>query len=174
MFVYYFHVWVKEYLSIQWDASMRIKNVPDFSDAFVHFAMTSEVSHFPDPSDVPVLCQIISRRVSIKTPMTQNAGNQRVPSTSSEPAQEQRNDKPPYYQCGSVMDTNIWKTRITLAFPKMKDKGGRYLRDDGKEMCHTFYLEGNCASNCKFGLDHRKQSAAEAACLSAWAKQAFS
>ena len=63
VFVYYFHVWARGYLSMQWNSLMRLKNVPDFFDAFVHSAMTSEVSHFPDPSDFPVLCKIVSRRV---------------------------------------------------------------------------------------------------------------
>ena len=55
VFVYYFHVQVRGYLAMQWDSSTRLTMIPDFSDAFVRFAMTSEVSHFPDPSDVPVL-----------------------------------------------------------------------------------------------------------------------
>ena len=92
-FVYYFHVRVSGYLSIQWDASMQIRDVPDFSNAFVHFAMTSEVPHFPDPSDVPVLRRIVSRRVSIKMPTAQTAGHPEAPPTSSEPIQEQRNAK---------------------------------------------------------------------------------
>ena len=46
---------------MQWDSSTRLAMVPDFSDAFGHFAMSSKVSHFPDPSDVPVLRQIVSR-----------------------------------------------------------------------------------------------------------------
>ena len=102
--------------------------VPDFSDVFVHFAMTSKVSHFPDPGDVPVLRRIVSRRVLTMTPTTKNAAHQDPPSTCSETAREQRNVKNLYfdkaaYQCGSVMCTNILKTRITLAFAKMKDKG---------------------------------------------------
>ena len=55
VFVYYFHVQVRGYLAMQWDSSTRLAMVPDFSDAFVHFAMTSKVSHFTDPSDVSVL-----------------------------------------------------------------------------------------------------------------------
>ena len=141
MFVYYFHVRVRGYLAMQWDSPTRLTMIPDFSDAFVHFAMTSEVSHFPDPSDAPVLRQILSRRVLTPTPSIRPATNQATPSKSSEPAQDQRNVKNLHfdkaaYQCGSVMCTNIQKTRITLAFAKMKDKGGRCFRDDGKEMCH--------------------------------------
>ena len=72
MFVYYFHVHVRGYLSMQWNSSTWIKIVPDISDAFLHFEPTSEVSHFPDPSAVPVQRQILSRRVSLKTLMTQS------------------------------------------------------------------------------------------------------
>ena len=179
VFVYYFHVWVRGYLAMQWDSSTRITMVPEIFDDFVHFAMTSKVSHFPDPSDVPVLRRIVSHRVSATTPPAQNAPHQEPPSTSPELAQEQGNVKNLHfdkaaYQCGTVMRTNICKTLITLAFVKMKDKGGRCLRDDGKEMRHTFHLRENCASNCQFVHDHRKQSAAEADRLLAWVKQAFS
>ena len=74
--------------------------------------MTSKVSHFPDPNDVMVLRQIVARRVSAKTHTVQNAGYLEIPSTSSEPAQEQRNVKNLHfdktaYQCSSVMCTNI-------------------------------------------------------------------
>ena len=55
VFVYYFHVWVRGYLAMKWNSSTRLKIVSHFSDAFFHFAMTSEVSHFPDPSDVIML-----------------------------------------------------------------------------------------------------------------------
>ena len=106
---------------MQWDSSTRLAMVPDFSDALVHFAMTSEVSHFPDPSDVPVLRRVVSQRVPITMPTITNAAHQEPPSTSLEPAQEQQNVKNLHfdkaaYQCGSVMCTNICKTRITLAF----------------------------------------------------------
>ena len=145
VFVYYFHVWVRVYLVMQWDSSTRMAMVPDFSDAFVHFAMKFEVSHFSDPSDGPVLRPIMSHLVLTTTPTTQNAAHQEPPYTSSKPAKEQRNIKHLHfdraaYQCGSVMCTIIRKTRITLAIAKMEDKGGRCLCNDGQEMCHTFHL----------------------------------
>ena len=87
VFVYYFHV--RGYLSMQWDSTTRIAIVLDFSNAFVHFTMTSKVSHFLDPGDVPVLQRIMSRQVSTTTPTTKNAAHQEPPSTTSEPAQEQ-------------------------------------------------------------------------------------
>ena len=97
---------------MQWDSSNRLTMIPDFPDAFVHFAMTSEVSHFPDPSDVPVLRRIVSRRISTTTPPIRNAAHQAPSPTSSEPAQEQQNVKNLHfdkaaYQCGSVMCTNV-------------------------------------------------------------------
>ena len=61
---------------MEWDFSMRMKIVPDFSDAFASFALMSEVSHFPNPSDIPVLRRIVSGRVLIKTPMAQKSGHQ--------------------------------------------------------------------------------------------------
>ena len=165
---------------MQWDSPTRLTMIPDFSDAFVYFAMTSKVSHFPDPSDVPVLRRIVSRRVSTPTPSIRPATYPATtPSKGAESVPDQRGVKNLHfdkaaYQCGSVMCTNIRKTRITLAFAKMKDKGSRCLRDGGQEMCHTFHLRGNCSTNCRFAHDHRKQSTAEAAPLLAWAKHAFS
>ena len=44
------------------------------------------------------------------------------------------------------MCTIIRKTRITLAFAKMIDKGGQCFLDDSKEMCHTYHLCGNFSS----------------------------
>ena len=100
---------------MQWDSSTKI--VPNLLDAFVPFALTPEVSHFPDPSDVPVLQRIVTRRVLVKAPNAHRFGLHGAPSPSSEPAQDPTacNVKNPHfdkeaYQCGSVMCTNIRKT----------------------------------------------------------------
>ena len=104
-----------------------------------------------------------------------------VPSQNSNKSQAtpQKNIKNPHFdkeavQCGLVMCTIIQKWWISQAFENMKDKGGWCLHDDGKEMCHTFHLRGNCSSNCCFQSDHGKQLSSEAARLLAWDKQAYS
>ena len=72
------------------------------------------------------------------------------------------------------MCTNIQKWRISRVFENMKDKAGRRLCDDGKEMCYTHHLRGNCFSDCWFQNDYRRQLSSEAIHLLSWAKNANS
>ena len=170
VFVHYFHVWVRGYLSMQWDSSMRMKNVPDLFNAFVHFVMTSEVSHFPDPSDIPVLRCIVSRKVLINRLHPNRRDIRKLLLRVRNPLRNNLMSKI------SILTRQLISVApsCALAFKKThhadlrknERQGGRCLCNNGEEMCHTFHLRGKCSSNYyRFVHDHPKQSATKAACL---------
>ena len=65
-----------------------------------------------------------------------------------------------------------WK--IAKAMGVMKEKGkGPCLRNDGKEMCHSWHAKGFCYSGCKLSYDHHEPQEDEKDRFWAWCQEAY-
>ena len=87
---------------------------------------------------------------------------------------ENHNQDPRILAAEGELKTRLKNWKIAKAMSSMKAKGkGPCLRNDGKEMCHSWRAKGFCYDGCRLGYDHNESTAEEDDRFWSWCQEAY-
>ncbi|VEU39857.1 unnamed protein product, partial [Pseudo-nitzschia multistriata] len=165
--VYYFQIRVRCWLEDQWDSDTPVE-APSFTQEFRTFKLSRNLNWLPGISDVPALQGLrkpTTPAPSARTPArggtgatTRGRSGQSGPSSNNnnnntpQTRVENHNQDPRILATEGELKTRLKNWKIAKAMSSMKAKGkGPCLRNDGKEMCHSWRAKGFCYDGCRLG-----------------------